>query len=434
MKNILGLLAAGSVVLSSLLFSGVAFAQSAPTASIQSLTPGNSVLPGNEVSFSISTAGFSSTPSYSVSDSFSGGTVSSSNVNNSGVFTWIPTSADAGTHTLTITVSDSSGETSSVSQQIIVQGPPTVSVQSLSPGASVILGQTVSFTAATSNFTNPSYSLSDSFYNSSVTNSNINTGGGFSWSPLAQDVGTHTITITATDSLGHAASTNQTITVASSQSLTVQSISPGSNVAPGQLYSFTAVPTGLTNPTYSVIDSFSGSSVANADINASGYFAWTPISSETGMHTITVYAIDSYGKTANVSTSVDVTPTATVTTSASALSSAQVQSILSLLQAFGADQSVINNVSAVLGGQTTVAATTPTTTAKHLFYIPLKVGSTGDEVLALQQRLTAEGYYSGPITGTYGGLTRTAVEKYQAAHGLDQLGSVGPGTRAALNQ
>ena len=69
----------------------------------------------------------------------------------------------------------------------------------------------------------------------------------------------------------------------------------------------------------------------------------------------------------------------------------------------------------------------------YKFTIPLTVGSVGEEVTQLQERLTKEGVYSGPITGYYGALTEAAVEKYQTIHGLNPLGNVGPGTRAMLN-
>lgn len=45
-------------------------------------------------------------------------------------------------------------------------------------------------------------------------------------------------------------------------------------------------------------------------------------------------------------------------------------------------------------------------------------GSKGDEVLKIQQRLKAWGYFDGPITGNYGALTTEAVKKFQKAHGL----------------
>lgn len=84
--------------------------------------------------------------------------------------------------------------------------------------------------------------------------------------------------------------------------------------------------------------------------------------------------------------------------------------------------------------RTTVASSSPSSSImSYIFNDPLYAGMTSTEVLALQERLTAEGVYSGPHTGFYGPLTVTAVKAYQAKVGLAQLGNVGPGTRAALN-
>jgi hypothetical protein len=89
--------------------------------------------------------------------------------------------------------------------------------------------------------------------------------------------------------------------------------------------------------------------------------------------------------------------------------------------------------------QTSTAANSTASTVSnsgvdsYKFYNPLNVGSKGEDVTMLQKRLMAEGVYSGPITAYYGALTQTAVERFQADHGLQQLGNVGPGTRALLN-
>jgi hypothetical protein len=63
----------------------------------------------------------------------------------------------------------------------------------------------------------------------------------------------------------------------------------------------------------------------------------------------------------------------------------------------------------------------------------LSVGSRDAQVTALQKQLTADGLYSGPITGYFGTLTEVAVGKFQVAHGIAAKGYVGPSTRAALN-
>ncbi|MDO8443161.1 MAG: peptidoglycan-binding domain-containing protein [bacterium] len=82
-----------------------------------------------------------------------------------------------------------------------------------------------------------------------------------------------------------------------------------------------------------------------------------------------------------------------------------------------------------------VAATSGVTTG-HVFATPLKLGSKGTDVSELQKVLVAKGYLampSGAAYGTFGSLTQSAVKKYQAANGIDQLGNVGPATRAKLN-
>jgi len=54
-------------------------------------------------------------------------------------------------------------------------------------------------------------------------------------------------------------------------------------------------------------------------------------------------------------------------------------------------------------------------------------------VRQLQLKLQELGYYDGPVTGSFGTLTRAAIRKLQQAQGLTPAGYVGPGTRAALN-
>lgn len=71
--------------------------------------------------------------------------------------------------------------------------------------------------------------------------------------------------------------------------------------------------------------------------------------------------------------------------------------------------------------------------AQYNFTEFLNVGSQNAQVTALQKQLTADGLYSGPITGYFGTLTEVAVGKFQAAHGIATKGYVGPSTRAALN-
>ncbi len=94
---------------------------------------------------------------------------------------------------------------------------------------------------------------------------------------------------------------------------------------------------------------------------------------------------------------------------------------------------VISNQSATATGAASTSSGGSSNVGGYKFNNYLYLGLTNKDVKALQERLTSDGIYSGPITGYYGKLTEAAVKKYQAKHGLSQLGVVGPATRALLN-
>lgn len=62
----------------------------------------------------------------------------------------------------------------------------------------------------------------------------------------------------------------------------------------------------------------------------------------------------------------------------------------------------------------------------------LKLGSTGPQVVAVQQRLRQRGFEPGQINGSFGPLTEAAVRRFQQSTGLKTDGIVGPNTIAAL--
>lgn len=61
-----------------------------------------------------------------------------------------------------------------------------------------------------------------------------------------------------------------------------------------------------------------------------------------------------------------------------------------------------------------------------------KIGTKGDEVKKIQERLKKLGYYKGSIDGDFGKGTQTAVKAFQKDKKLTVDGSVGPGTWKAL--
>lgn len=65
--------------------------------------------------------------------------------------------------------------------------------------------------------------------------------------------------------------------------------------------------------------------------------------------------------------------------------------------------------------------------------VNLKMGSKGDAVTLLQQKLTALGYWTGKVDGNFGDVTQQAVFALQKAAGLSRSGTVTAETLAALD-
>jgi peptidoglycan hydrolase-like protein with peptidoglycan-binding domain len=79
------------------------------------------------------------------------------------------------------------------------------------------------------------------------------------------------------------------------------------------------------------------------------------------------------------------------------------------------------------------AGATASTPTGYTFTSYLRPGSEGDEVTQLQKTLVKLGFLATEPTGYYGAKTVDAVVALQKAHGLKQLGVVGPATREILN-
>ncbi len=95
-------------------------------------------------------------------------------------------------------------------------------------------------------------------------------------------------------------------------------------------------------------------------------------------------------------------------------------------------QAQINALMAQLASLQGTSVTTTTT-----FTMDLTVGSTGPQVVALQQMLVAKGHLvmpAGVAMGYFGSLTQAAVAKWQAANGIaPAVGYFGPISRAKAN-
>ncbi len=123
---------------------------------------------------------------------------------------------------------------------------------------------------------------------------------------------------------------------------------------------------------------------------------------------------------------------------AATLTDAQISSIISLLQSFGADSSTIANVSASLHGTAVTSSsssmtTTTTGSSSCSFTRDLTVGSKGADVTCLQNALIAAGDMTGTATGYFGAITKAAVMKWQTSASVTPAaGYFGAKSRAAF--
>ncbi|WP_245530805.1 peptidoglycan-binding domain-containing protein [Alicyclobacillus acidocaldarius] len=81
---------------------------------------------------------------------------------------------------------------------------------------------------------------------------------------------------------------------------------------------------------------------------------------------------------------------------------------------------------------TSASGRTTVRTAAAADPVVLQQGDKGSKVAALQQSLSALGFFNYAITGTYGPITAAAVEAFQAAEGLTPTGAVDERTLTAL--
>ncbi len=135
-----------------------------------------------------------------------------------------------------------------------------------------------------------------------------------------------------------------------------------------------------------------------------------------------------------------------------ALTQSQVDSIISLLQSFGADAATIQNVRVSLEGGTPTTGGGGTTGGGtgYVFSTDLQQGDTGEDVRQLQIALNNDGVTvaatgvgsPGNETSYFGSLTKSAVIRFQNKYASEILtpvglsngtGYVGPSTRAKLN-
>ena len=283
----------------------------APSASISSPAAGASVVRGTNLSF----VGAGSDPE---DGTLSGNSLRwTSSINGAiGSGSSFSTSAlSVGTHTITLTATDSQGLNSFTTRTITVVAPanqlPTASISSPSAGTSVEQGTSLTFTGAGYDPEDGTLGGSSLVWTSSL-NGQIGTGTSFSLSSLS--VGAHQITLTVRDSNGATSSATRTINITAPVAAapppvatntapvaTIYSPGTGGVAARGNWIPFMGAGSDAEDGDLSG-SSMVWSSNRDGQIGTGGFFFYTAL--RPGMHTITLTVTDSQG--AKSSTSVQL--------------------------------------------------------------------------------------------------------------------------------
>lgn len=239
-------------------------------------------------------------------------------------------------------------------------------------------------------------------------------------------LGDTTVTCSAEDAAHNSASSHFKVTVHDTTAPVVTITAPADGSTTGQTVS----------PGFTVTDDTNTTTACTLDNNSAGCAAqMTGLAA--GSHTFVVQATDQGGNSASA------TSTFTVNVPASTPAPAPSNSGGGGGGSSSSSQTPVSTPAATPVSTPTPVIPTPQPdpapagqvlgAATYNFAQLLQLGSTGNDVTQLQQLLTQEGVYAGPITGHFGPLTEAGVMAYQAKYGIAQVGVVGPLTLAQLN-
>ncbi len=375
-----------------------------------------------------------------------GATSTNATTSNIGIWNATINLTASSTNNLQVTATDAAGNVSSSTNLIVTHASSTsgtTTPDTTAPAAPVIVSPLSPHSTSTSPImvrgtaeANSHISITGGASSTSAT-----TSAGGLWNALVNlhASSTNTLLVTATDAAGNTSSSTTLIVTHTATSTSGTTTPPTSTSTPTITLSGDQSMTifscnGFTDPGATAVDS-SGASITATSTGAGGI-------RNPGTYTITYTATDAAGNTATTTRTVVVkncsaggggrggggAPFTVIPPSQSGnlppgppINTPPVQ--------FIANPGGFIPPGQVLPGQVLGASAG----VNFQFLSNLTVGSRGQDVIELQTRLTAIGFYKGPITGYFGGLTKAAVTAFQKANGLPATGYFGPMTRALFN-
>ena len=207
-----------------------------------------------------------------------------------------------GAHTIFATATDSFGRTSTASVVVTISNsPPSVSISS--PSAGAVVSGTVAVSGSASSAAGIA-SVSVQVDSTAAVAATGTTSWSHSIDTTALPDGNHTVTATATDSLGRSTSTTVSVTVSNAPpAITIQSPTSGATIS--STYTIAGYASSIAGITTVQVQVDS-----NTPITASGTQSWSLTIDTTtltpGAHTITATATDSLGRSTSTSVAVTV--------------------------------------------------------------------------------------------------------------------------------
>jgi hypothetical protein len=282
-----------------------------PPPSVVFNTPAADATVGGVVSVSVTTSGGSGTRTLTVSvdDPRRPPTGTVVLFTNSGpsagtfTFNWdtAATVAD-GPHTLTATLQDGSGSTTTTTRRVTVQQPPlTASITSPLEGATV--GGTVTVGMSESNGIGTiSWTLRlDGGAASIFSTSNTGPTASFNWDTSGVAPGAHTLTLTVQDGGGRTATATRNVTVQPPPTIRVfitQPASDGTTVSGTTWFTIWIENAAAGNRTFTMsVDGTAVGTPANTTLNGPVSMPWTTNGTPNGSHSVTISVRDSAGGT-----------------------------------------------------------------------------------------------------------------------------------------
>ena len=209
-------------------------------------------------------------------------------LSSAGAFSWTPANIHAGTHEVTITVSDgvlTDSETITITVNTVNHAPVLASIGNRQVNEDATLIFTASATDqddATLTFT-----LDATASGKGMT---LSSTGAFSWTPTKSNVGPHQATITVSDGVLTDSETI-TITVNAVNHAPVLAAIGNKEVNEDLTLTLTASATDEDNETLA-FDLDATSSTKGMTINPAGGFSWTPTQAQLGNHSVTITLSD----------------------------------------------------------------------------------------------------------------------------------------------